>query len=192
MHVPNTCTKGKCRDMLVLWLIETVMHGVQTEELVIITIHLIYNAPVPVLQKQAPSTVQLHTSDSIHSWEIHALKTGSSNTAASDNYVWGAHNRQTGWHKRRGEGEGEMVGGRGGESGRSERGERGREGGGGGQRERGGDRERETEREKETHRETENSKLNSETLFLKDSISSIRSILDLSNYSLSWLYYKHK
>ena len=46
-------------------------------KLVIITIHFIYNAPVPVLQKQAPSTVQLHTSDSIHSWKIHALKTGS-------------------------------------------------------------------------------------------------------------------
>ena len=49
-----------------------------------------------------------------------------------------------------------------------------------GQRERGGG---ETQREKETHTETENLKLNSETLILKDSISSIRSILDLSNYS---------
>ena len=84
----------------------------------------------------------------------------------------------------KGGGEGEMErGGRGGgESGRSERGERGREG---------GEREREG-RQRERDRETENSKLNSETFILKDSIGSIRSILDLSNYSLSWLYYKHK
>ena len=42
---------------------------------VIIIINFIYNAPVPVLQKRAPSTVQLHISGSIHSQEIHALKT---------------------------------------------------------------------------------------------------------------------
>ena len=52
----------------------------------------------------------------------------------------------------------------------------------GGERERGAEREREgRQREKETHTETE--KLNLETLILKDNISSIRSILDLSNYS---------
>ena len=34
---------------------------------VIIIINFIYNAPVPVLQKRAPSTVQLHISGSIHS-----------------------------------------------------------------------------------------------------------------------------
>ena len=33
----------------------------------IIIMNFIYNAPVPVLQKRAPSTVQLHISGSIHS-----------------------------------------------------------------------------------------------------------------------------
>ena len=43
-------------------------HSGVTFIIIIITmIHFIYNAPVPVLQKRAPSTVQLHISDSIHS-----------------------------------------------------------------------------------------------------------------------------
>ena len=41
--------------------------------IIIMIINFIYNAPVPVLQKRAPSTVQLHISGSIHSYEIHAL-----------------------------------------------------------------------------------------------------------------------
>ena len=35
--------------------------------IIIIIIIINYNAPVPVLQKRAPSTVQLHISGSIHS-----------------------------------------------------------------------------------------------------------------------------
>ena len=45
-----------------------------------IIINFIYNVCVPVLQKQAPSTVQLHISGSIHSKEIHALKTTATTT----------------------------------------------------------------------------------------------------------------
>ena len=46
----------------------------------LIIINFIYNAPVPVLQKRAPSTVQLHISGLIHSKEMHALKTTTTTT----------------------------------------------------------------------------------------------------------------
>ena len=57
----------------------------------IIILYFIYNAPVPVLQKRASSTVQLHISGSIHGKEIHAIKNKNNNkiqylvnTVASD------------------------------------------------------------------------------------------------------------